>query len=226
MAKSEEKIQAQKLRERGQSVKEIAKRLKVSKSSVSIWCRDIQLTKEQIAILDTRQKKGAYRGRLKGAQMQKTRRLEKAERLRKEALKEVGQLNKRDLFIAGIGLYWGEGNRKWHISGLGNSDPEMIRFIMFWFKNILGVNKNRMSLHVGINQIHKNRIKDVERYWSRITGISKKQFTKTSLQKVKNKKIYKNYNSHYGTLHIRIHRSTDLQHRIRGLIDALIQGRE
>lgn len=226
MAKFKEKIQAQKLRKQGQSIKDIAKKLGVSKSSASVWCQDIQLTKKQIARLDKKQKMGAYRGRLKGAQIQRKRYLKKVEKLEKEGIREVGRLSERDLFIAGIGLYWGEGNRKWNISGLGNSDPEMIKFMISWFKNILDIDENRLSLHVGINQIHKNRVKDVEKYWSRVTGIPKSQFTKTSLQKVENKKVYENHNEHYGTLYIRIRRSADFQHKIHGLINALIQGRE
>ena len=48
MAKYKEKIKAQELRERGRSIKEITKTLNVSKGSVSVWCRDIKLTKKQI----------------------------------------------------------------------------------------------------------------------------------------------------------------------------------
>ena len=223
MAKFKEKIKAQKLRKQGQSIKEIAKTLKVSKSSVSIWCREIKLTKRQIARLDEKQLKGGYRGRLKGAKTQRKRYLEKVERLENEAFNQIKKLSRKDILIAGTALYWGEGNRKWHISGFGNSDPEMIKFIIFWFKEILNISKDRLSLHVGINQIHKNRIKKVEKYWSQITGIPKSQFTKTTLRKTKNKKIYENHNDYYGTLHIRIRRSSDLQHKIHGLIKALAQ---
>jgi len=223
MAKFKEKIKAQELRKQGQSIKEIARKLDVSKSSASVWCRDIELTKKQIARLDERKLKGGYKGRLKGAKIQREKYMKKVEKLEKEGFNQIRRLSKKDILIAGIALYWGEGNRKWHISGFGNSDPRMIVFMIFWFRNILGINKDRLSLRVGINQIHKNRIKIVERYWSEVTGIPKNQFTKTILQKVKNKKIYKNHNNHYGTLHIRIRKSSDLQHKIHGLINALAE---
>lgn len=48
MAKSKEKNKALILRQNGESIKDIAKRLKISKSTVSLWCRDIKLTSEQI----------------------------------------------------------------------------------------------------------------------------------------------------------------------------------
>lgn len=44
MAKFKEKIKARELRHRGESIKDIARKLKVSKGSVSRWCRDIELT--------------------------------------------------------------------------------------------------------------------------------------------------------------------------------------
>ncbi|MAF20776.1 MAG: hypothetical protein CMI55_03795 [Parcubacteria group bacterium] len=223
MAKFKEKIKARGLRQKGQSIKEIAKKLKVSKSSVSIWCRDIQLTRNQIALLDEKQLKGGYKGRIKGAKIQRKKYLKKVKELEKEGFDQIKKLSRKDILIAGIALYWGEGNRKWHISGFGNSDPKMIKFIIFWFKNILNIDKKRLSLHVGINQIHKNRVKKVEKYWSRITNIPENQFTKVTLRKVKNKKIYKNHDNYYGTLHIRIRKSSDLQHKIHGLINALAQ---
>ena len=46
--KLELKLEAQKLRNNGLSVKEIQNKLGVSRSSVSLWIRGIKLTKEQL----------------------------------------------------------------------------------------------------------------------------------------------------------------------------------
>ena len=48
MAKSKEKLHARQLRKKGLSIKNIAQKLSVSPGSVSIWCSDIVLTKDQI----------------------------------------------------------------------------------------------------------------------------------------------------------------------------------
>jgi transcriptional regulator with XRE-family HTH domain len=43
MAKSLQRIEARKLRkEKGLSIKEIAEKVRVGKSTVSLWCRDIE----------------------------------------------------------------------------------------------------------------------------------------------------------------------------------------
>lgn len=54
---------ARNLRRQGLSYSEIANRLNVAKSSVSVWCRDIQLSKKQIARLERIRLKAAARGR-------------------------------------------------------------------------------------------------------------------------------------------------------------------
>ena len=55
MAKYKEKIEARKMRIGGISIDKIALKLKVSKSSVSLWCRNILLTPEQIEIQQLKQ---------------------------------------------------------------------------------------------------------------------------------------------------------------------------
>ena len=48
MAKSKEKLQALRLRRKGESIKKIAKLVKVSVSTASLWCHDVELTDSQI----------------------------------------------------------------------------------------------------------------------------------------------------------------------------------
>ena len=220
MAKFKEKIKAQDLRRNGQSIKEIAKKLKVSKGSVSIWCRDINLTKNQIARLDERQLQGGYKGRLKGAKVQRKRYLKKVEKLKNQGFNQIGKLSKRDLLIAGIGLYWGEGSKTENRVGFHNSDPQIIRFTMRWFREILLIPEERFTMYFIINEIHKSRLDEVTKYWSKITKISVEQFRKPVLAKVKNKKVYSNFHKHFGTLTIRIKKSSSVFYKIQGHIDS------
>lgn len=72
LTKVTEKIKARILRQEGLSIKEIAKTLKVAKSSVSIWVRNIKLTSTQAKRLKEREWLGALKGRQK--QIEKWRR--------------------------------------------------------------------------------------------------------------------------------------------------------
>ncbi len=224
MAKFREKIKAQELRQQGKSIKEIAKFLGVSKGSISIWCRDIVLTVEQIESLQKRMStKGSYDARLKGARTQHERRLQQIKRLQEEGFKIIESLSKRDLLLIGAGLYWGEGMKKEGRARVANSDPTIIKFMVNWFQILWGIQKEQFTLQILINKIHKKRVKEVERYWSNLLGISPTQFTKTTFIKAKNKKIYKNFQDHYGTLLVSVRKGGDLRHKINGLISALFQ---
>jgi len=225
MAKSKEKNKALKLRQRGESINDIAKKLKVSKSTVSLWCRNISLNPKQIKRLVEKQKIGSYSGRLKFLEKIRDKRIKEVAKLKKEGLKEVGKVNKRDIFIAGIAMYVSEGATspsKEEVS-FYNSDPKIILFILKWFKKICKISDDRFAIQIRINEIHKKRIKKVENYWSELTGIPLSQFTKTILIKVKNKKIYPNHNTYYGTVRVMVHRGVQLRRKINGWIEGLLK---
>ena len=223
MARIIEKNKALKLRQKGRSINEIATKLNVAKSTVSSWCRNVQLGPEQVERLSKRQKSGSYKGRMKFLERIRGERIKETTFLRKQGIKEIGKLNKRDLFISGVAMYWSEGYTYSGGDQVGftNSDPKMILFILKWFKEICKIPDNRFSLQVKINKIHKNRVGRVEDYWSKITKIPLKQFNKTVLIKSKVKKIYPNSNIYYGTLRIIVHKGTQLRRKINGWIEGL-----
>jgi len=226
MAKTLEKNKARKLRQKGKSINEIAKKLNIAKSTISLWCRDIRLNPKQIERLAKRQESGSYKGRMKFLERIRKERIKEVAFLQKQGIKEIGKLNKRDLFISGIAMYWSEGYTysSGDQVGFTNSDPKMILFILKWFKEICKIPIDRLTLQVKINKIHRNRVKKVENYWSKITGIPLTQFNKTVLLKTESKKIYLNYNTHYGTLRIIVRRGTRLRRKINGWIEGLGKG--
>jgi len=226
MARIKEKNKVLKLRQKGKSISEIVKKLDVPKSTVSQWCRDVQLTQKQIGRLAKRQESGSYKGRMKFLERIRRERMEEVVKLRKEGSKEIGNLNRRDLFIAGVAMYWSEGYTYpgGDQVGFTNSDPKMILFILKWLKEICKIPVERLSLQIKINKLHKNRIKDVENYWSKLTKVPLSQFNKTILIKSSIKKTYPNSNVHYGTLRIVVRQGTKLRRKIHGWIEGLARG--
>ena len=77
MAKSKEKALAKILRKEGLSIRSIAEKLHVSKSSASRWCRDLELTQAQKDKLMREAIKAGNKGRMIGALMNKRRKEEK-----------------------------------------------------------------------------------------------------------------------------------------------------
>lgn len=223
MAKSKERLIARSLRKQGLSVKDIAKQLEVAKSTVSLWVRDIILSIDQLEKLRQKMITSSERGRLLGSLKQKNERLKRIKISTIKGIELMSKLNKRELLIAGTSLYWADGTKKKRGVSFCNSDPKLIQFMINWLKECFNVSNDQIRCNVGINEIHKNREKIVKDYWSDITNIPVSQFTKTSFKKVKNKKIYDNFNQHYGTLVIKVTKSAKLYYDILGLIEGLRQ---
>jgi len=221
MAKYLLRQKARMLRRKGISVKRIAFSLGVSKGTASIWVRDIILSVEQLESLRKLSIAGAERGRLKSAFLQKERWNKKREEARKDGVKAIGNLTDRELLIAGIALYWAEGCRKTRVVEFCNSDPTMVQFLLLWLKKCFLVNLEDVRCTVGINEIHKEREQKVKDYWADISGIPLTQFMKTSFKKAQNKKVYENFNDHYGTLSVHIVQPSRFYVKILGLIDGL-----
>ena len=224
MAKFKKKLKAQDLRRRGFSIKEIAEELNVSKGSASVWCKEIILTKRQKKKLYEKMVVAGHKGRLKGAEVNHKRKMERISFHRKKGLEEMKNFNsnKKDLFMVGVGLYWGEGVKSLK-SGLSfvNSDPDAILIMYRWFQEVFDIQKEEFMPRVFINEIHKERIQKVLQYWSALLQLPIEQFGNPVFLKTKQKKIYDNHDSYFGVLSLKIRKSTDLKYRIIGLIDAL-----
>ena len=221
MAKSEQKIKARELRRNGESVKDISKIVGVSKSTASMWVRDIILNVEQLEKLKQKMLKGSELGRTKGAFIQKQRRIDLEKSLEKQSLQEITDLNDRELLVSGLCLYWGEGSKKQRELSWCNSDPQLINFMILWLNQCHGIGVERLAANVAINEVHTKRDEIVRNYWARITGIPINQFRNTVFKKTKLFKKYENFDDHYGTLRIRVLKPGVLWYKIVSQIKAL-----
>ncbi len=212
--------QARRLRTSGGSLHEIAKKLSQSKSTVSYWCRDIELTDSQLLVLSEKQRDAGRIGRMIAAQQKHNQRIIATQMQCARGRDDVGVLSERDIFILGLALYWGEGYKRGNEEcGITNTDPNIILSFIVWVHAVYGIQKDDLILRVSVNESHKDRTHQIEQYWSQLTGISKLQFTRTSLIKTPRKKTYSDSNSYVGTLRVKVRRATALRRRILGSIE-------
>ncbi|MGH9229707.1 MAG: hypothetical protein ACRD07_13470, partial [Acidimicrobiales bacterium] len=118
-----ERERARDLRAQAWTINEIVAELGVSKSSVSIWVRDVEFDEAARAA-----RAGAHRNR--GARKrrphrQRKEKLAQIERLMMEGRQRIGWVSDRDLLIAGTALYAGEGGKTDGGVSFANSDPRM-----------------------------------------------------------------------------------------------------
>ena len=134
----------------------------------------------------------------------------------------MGDLSKRDLFLAGVALYWAEGYRKGDGEfGFTNSDPRMIKLILKWLTEACGVLQSDIHCRICINAFHENRIEDVERFWVSLTGFSPSKFSKPTFIKASTRKQYLNADNYFGTLRVKVRKSKNLKRKIMGWIDGM-----
>lgn len=226
MAKSILKIKARELRRQGKGIKEIAKLLRVSVGSVSVWCRDVILSEDQIANLKKRVTDPYYGGKRTYLESQKKLLASKIRLITANSINEVGRLSERDLLIAGVALYWGEGFKKDHQVGLATSDPYAAQFFILWLNKCFDIRKTDLLLRLTLNIQYKEDISNQEEHWSRQLGVERDLFSKPFFQKSIWKKVYENKNEYHGVVRIRVRRSMDLLRRIQGQIQGLIMNLE
>jgi transcriptional regulator with XRE-family HTH domain len=176
--KYREKIRAIKLRKEGLSYKAILKKVDVSKSTLSIWLRNIELTKEQKNKLLNKAEIAMYNA----AKRKVDNRIKRTNIIIEKAKKEVRGHKDDSLFLIGIALYWAEGAKSHDETvKFSNSDEKMIGIMMQWFREICRVPEEKFRVHVHMHSLHCR--KDILKYWSKITNIPLNQFYKPYIKK-------------------------------------------
>ena len=98
--------------------------------------------------------------------------------------KRLGTLSGQSLFVAGLMLYLAEGGKNNdYATVLANTDPRLIKFFLWWLQKFFKVPKKniRMQLHL----YESMNIREQERFWLKLGGLSKKQLYKTQIRPLK-----------------------------------------
>jgi len=177
MRKDQEK--AFELRRQKKSYKTIAKELGIPKSTLAgwfkneLWSRDIRDELGRTASLSFPEKLK----RIVAAN--KKRWADWHQQARDEAVAEFPKLKDDPLFLAGLMLYWGEGNKTPTSSQvkLANSDPAMIRLFCLFLKKTLLVPEERIKVWL---LLYPDLVDSVQKnFWSKATGVPLTQFNKS-----------------------------------------------
>lgn len=213
--KTAERAEARRLRRNeGRSVKEIARLVGVSRSTVSLWVRDIELTPEQHAVLLARNP--SYNGQRNGSAANAER-----GRLRRRSFQLQGRRRIRrpePLYVAGCMLYWAEGDKgRWTVA-LSNSDPEVIRLFARFLRECFDVPDERMRIYCHLFADHVSRQREVEQFWLDVAGLPATCLRKSSVNRYSRSSQRKRTNRlPYGTCKLVVH-STEILQAIYGSI--------
>jgi hypothetical protein len=224
ISKKGAKDRAIKLRQQGKTYSEILEVVPVAKSTLSLWLREVGLSKTQKQAL-TKKKHAAQ---LRGAARRKEIRLAETAQIHTLCKKDITGINKRELFLIGVALYWAEGTkRSGERSGIAvdfaNSDPQMIKIFVKWLVACCNVSEDEIELRLHIHLSHKYREDTIKEIWTKEVGLKKPTFTKTLYKKHNPKSVrHKTDESYIGLVSVRVKKSTVLHRRIMGWIYAII----
>ncbi|MFI8892218.1 hypothetical protein [Streptomyces paradoxus] len=220
-AKDDLREKARELRLQGWTYDQIEAELGCSRSSVSLWVRDLPKPERRAPAEQARlaaQKRWEHELAVRDEERQQTKRT---------AAQEIGELSARDLFMAGVALYWAEGAkdkpyaRRENVLFV-NSDPGVIRLYLAWL-NLLGVERERLRYRVMIHATAD--IEGAERFWATAVGVEVSTFQKTTIKKHNPKTVRKNVGEDYrGCLVIRVSQGAELYRRIEGWWHGMVSG--
>jgi transcriptional regulator with XRE-family HTH domain len=211
VSKPVKRAQARFLRQEfGMPMKQIAAELGVSVSSVSLWTRDIEITKAQRTSNLTRAGKvrgDAWRERY---------------RAMRRGFQQEGRATARQgnpLHLAGCMLYWAEGSKGRNAVALTNSDLELVRLFHRFLVKSMAVRPDEMTIRLNVYLGNGKSIREIESHWlstlelprTCLRGHSLNSFPTSSSGRKKNALPF-------GVCTLRVARSTRLVQHIYGAI--------
>lgn len=157
---------------------EIHSALKIPKATLSDWFSKISWSEEMTKKLAAK------------VQIQHTVRLVELDKIRGQHLArayEEARIEARDdlkllkynpLFIAGLMLYWGEGDKATKAQvRLANTDPELIKLFVFFLRKVCNIPTEKIGVHILTYPDIED--KSNRQYWSNISGIALENFLKS-----------------------------------------------
>lgn len=212
------------LRRGGLTYSEILEQVPVARSSLSLWLRSVGLSKPQVQRITEKKLLSARRG----GEAKRKQRIANVNKIRAQASKEVEKIDRRDLWLIGIALYWAEGSKdKDYKPGtsvvLSNSDPLMAKVFLKWLKDCVGISSSDIDFSIYIHETRREDVGRIREYWSTITGFPEEAFTKLYFKRHKLSRRRNQGEDYHGLIRIRVRRSTWLNRKLDGWIAGICQ---
>jgi hypothetical protein len=207
------KAKARELRQRGFTLPEIVDFLKLPKTTVYEWIKDVEIDVKRLRAKHYETYSDAKRERDKQNALRFAKKREEAY---EEAKKQAPELLKNPLFRDFINMYLGEGSKRQRNSvALANSDASVMRLAHYWIKQL--TTAREIQYFVQIHADHDE--KEIKAYWGEILNIDPnivKIQRKSNSSQLEGRK----FRSIHGVFTIRVN-DTYFHSKIQGWMDYL-----
>lgn len=196
--KNDLKLKAIQLRKKGFSMEEIHRKLKISKSTASLWSRNVVLNSTAVARIE----KLGNAGRKKGEMVRRNKREKLILEIIQNHQKGLKRLPK-SIFLNKLFcslLYWCEGEKRNSSVVFVNSDPILVETFLRLLRSAFSLDERKFRVVLHLHPYHKENKQ--KKFWSTITKISVNQFNKVYWKNNGGKNLNPNYP---GCVSIRYH---------------------
>lgn len=181
------------LRKKGYSYLYISKMTGMAKSTLSDWLTEVPYTP------NTEMVTSLGKARAAAAERKTQIRQEELVGIRKKSKEKIGEMTDRDLFMFGLGLYLGEGEKTNGTVRISNSNPNTMRALVSWFI-LLGVQRSQFAPRLHLYP--DSNIEASLQFWAKAINLPKTQFQRSYVDRRTNKSKNKSGKLPHGTLHL------------------------
>ena len=215
----QEREEAIALRKKGYTYKEILTVVPVAKSSLSLWLKDLPLTKNEKNALKHRKNSQISRGRIKVAGILRSQRLAREQDQLVAAKKIFVKQQNNQLFLTGIALYWAEGGKRTDQWQFTNSDVAMQKVMIAWLHKCIGIRSEDIRFRLYIHKSYQSE--DCEQWWAEQLRVSRENFLQTVIKP--NEALVKKRPDYKGCLRLEVRRSKALLNQMRFWQNMLVE---
>lgn len=178
------KSEALRLRKQGKSLPYVHTKLGIPKSTLSYWFKDVVLTSNQYEKLQQNWKTALVKARKEAVKWHNSEKLKRFKLAEKESLallKNIDTKNVHTIELALALLYLGEGTKAKDETGMGSSDPLILKFFITCLRRIYQIpeSKIKCELHLRADQDPDKMLS----FWSKTLMVPKSNFSKPYLDK-------------------------------------------
>jgi len=192
--KPKEKLQSILLRQKGYSLKEISNELHISKSTASLWLKNVKISPEAQKRLEKTERSGTLRGlgtiQVRWQSIQKEIEQE-TKKITREVLTSIS-LDKNYFKLLAALIFWCEGGKRSKSAvRFINSDPELVKTFLRLLRKGFVINEGKLRATLHLHGYH-NEVAQ-RRFWSKVTGIPSKRFSKSYIKPHTGNRLRDNY---------------------------------
>lgn len=216
--KLKQKNRAEILRRRGFSLSEISQKLRVSKSSASLWLRGIVLSPHAERILSQKKREG--REKALSARRARIAKRRIAEKEYGETVFVRASFNADAFRVICALLYWCEGQKLDRPKGkfaFTNSDPMLVSTFLRLLRNGFSIDEKKLRITLHVHEYHDAQAQ--LRFWSKVTTIPLAQCHKPYQKPHTGLRKRKGYQGCVSVTYL----DTGLGRKIEGIAQAFLQ---